>query len=228
MGAEGRNIRNLLPPHSSIEIGREPLTALDSVLLAQAREYDTQALAEIYDRYADRIYKYLYRHLGDAAQAEDLTSEVFLRLLQVLNTARAPRDHLLGWLYRVASNLATDWFRQQAKGSTVSLLEELVADEHSPLAALEKHEVRWRLRRAIGQLTSSQQQVILLRFGEGLRLAEIGQLMGKSEGAIKVLQHRAIRRLGKLLEREEKQVHEKMQGRPIRQSAAPLGARREN
>jgi RNA polymerase sigma-70 factor (ECF subfamily) len=204
------------------------LTALDSVPLAQAHEYDSEALAEIYDRYAHRIYSYLYRHLGDAAQAEDLTSEVFLRLLQALNTPRAPRDHLLGWLYRVASNLATDWFRQQAKGKTVSLLEELVADGHSPPVALEKHQLRWHLRQAISQLTPSQQQVILLRFGEGLKMAEIGQLMGKSEGAIKVLQHRAIKRLGKLLQREERQVHEEKQGRPIRASVAPLGARREN
>lgn len=178
------------------------MTTLDSQLLERAREYDAQALAEIYDRYAEPIYRYLYRYVGDAAQAEDLASEVFLRLLQVLGTYRAPRDRLQGWLYRVAHNLAMDSFRQASKGATLSLDEGLVAAGDSPPSIVEKRQDQQQLRMAISQLTPDQQQVILLRFGEGFKIAEVSRLMGKSEGAVKVLQHRAVKRLRKLLDRQ--------------------------
>ena len=183
------------------------MTIPDSQLLEQANNLDPRALAEIYDRYAESIYRYLCRYLGDAAQAEDLTSEVFLTLLQVAGTSRAPRDHLRGWLYRVAHNRATDSFRQQSKNGTYSLdqhphlegnLDSVTSDD-LPVAALEKQQTQQQLRMAISQLTPDQQRVILLRFGESLKISEVGQLMGKSEGAIKVLQYRAIRRLRKLL-----------------------------
>lgn len=186
----------------------------DSVLLQRAREYDSQALAEIYDCHAESIYRYLYRLLGSAHVAEDLTSEVFLRLLQVMGTSRAPSDHLRGWLYRVAHNLAVDWYREQAKGTQLPLKEELVADgdsalvkSPSALARLEKQQDEQQLREAIQQLTPSQQQVLILRFGEGCRMGEIGRIMGKSEGSVKLIQYRAIKRLQKLLEREERTGH---------------------
>lgn len=175
----------------------------DSELLQRAREFDTPALAEIYDCYAESIYRYLYRYLGNAHLAEDLTSEVFLKLLQALGTSQAPRDQLKGWLYRVAHNLAMDWFRQRAKGEPLPLDEELVSDSASPAAMVEEHQDQHRLRQAIRQLTPSQQQVILLRFGEGLKIKQVGQLMGKSEGSIKLIQYRALKRLRKILEREK-------------------------
>jgi RNA polymerase sigma-70 factor (ECF subfamily) len=211
------------------------LTIPDSQLLELAREYNSQALAEIYDRYAEAIYRYLYRYLGDAAQAEDLTSEVFAKLLQVLDTRQAPYKHLQGWLYRVARNLAMDWFRQQAKGAPLPLDEhahlmehsDLVMDGDSPSFVIERRQTRQRLRAAICQLTAEQQQVILLRFGEGLKISEVSQVMGKSQGAVKILQHRAVKRLAKLLEREEIQFHEQKRSRAIRESFATGNAGRE-
>jgi RNA polymerase sigma-70 factor (ECF subfamily) len=199
------------------------LATTDRFLLEQARQYDVRALAEIYDRYAQPIYRYLYRYLGDATHAEDLTSEVFLKLLQTLNTPRQPRDQLQGWLYRVARNLAMDWFRHQGKAATVSLDEELVADGDLPLASLEKQQAQQQLRQALSQLTPDQQQVIILRFAQGLSIAHIGQLMEKSEGAIKLLQHRAINRLKRLLQRQEK-FDEKKRGRAIRRVSAASNA----
>ncbi len=180
------------------------MTTPDSQLLERARSFDAEALAEIYDRYAEPIYRYLYRTVGDAARAEDLTSEVFCKLLQVLDTPRAPRDKLQGWLYRVAHNQAMDWFRQQGKGPTLPLNEELVAGMDLPHDILERREAQQRLRTAISQLTTDQQRVILLRFGEGLKVSDVSDLMGKSQGAIKILQHRAIKRLRKLLDREDR------------------------
>ena len=196
------------------------MTSPDKELLELAQKYETQALTEIYDRYAEMIYRYLYRLVGDAGYAEDLTSEVFIKLLQVLNTRQGPRDQLRGWLYRVAHNLAMDWFRKQNRQSTLSLNEELTAGGDSLHAVVVRRQAHWQLYQAISQLTPAQQQVIMLRFGEGLKVAEVAGLMGKSEGAIKVLQHRAIQRLRKLLEGEAKQVNENTGSRKVRRSPA--------
>jgi len=191
------------------------LAATDRTVLQQARQYDARALAEIYDRHAATIYAYLYRYVGDAQLAEDLTSEVFCKLLESLDTARAPGERLQGWLYRVAHNLAMDHFREQAKKTELPLDEEIVADAESSLNRLERCHLGEQLRRAIQQLTPGQQQVILLRFGQGFKLEEIGRLLGKSEGAVKLLQFRAVDRLQKLLEREEKR-HEQQASQPVR------------
>lgn len=175
------------------------MTDTDRQLLERAREDDAQALANIYDAYAESIYRYLYRFLGDAAQAEDLTSEVFIKLLQVINTRRAPRDRLQGWLYRVAHNMAVDWYRKQARLVHTPLREDLISSGPSPAALVEANLNLQELRSAIGQLTPDQQQVILLRFGEGYKIAKVANLMDKSEGAVKVLQHRAVKRLRKVM-----------------------------
>jgi RNA polymerase sigma-70 factor (ECF subfamily) len=172
--------------------------------LDRACQYDSQALAEIYDRYAEAIYRYLYRYLGNAAQAEDLTSDVFLKLLQSLNTARAPNDRLQGWLYRVAHNLAMDWFRRQRRAVDLPLDVELLADTDLPPETVEHRQVREELRVAIRHLTTDQQRVILLRFGEGLKVADVARIMDKSEGAVKILQHRAVKRLRKLLQEKSR------------------------
>jgi len=204
------------------------LATNDSNLLERAREYDAQALAEIYDRYAESIYRYAYRYVGDASLAEDLTSEVFLKLLQVLGTSRAPREQLQGWLYRVARNLAVDWFRQQAKGVPLLLNEELTPDGDSPATRLEEQQLHQDLREAISKLTPSQQQVIVLRFGEGRKIGEIGRLMGKSEGSIKLMQYRAMKRLRKLLEKQGKRGNEQEKGRKLGKVPATSSAGQEH
>jgi RNA polymerase sigma-70 factor, ECF subfamily len=204
------------------------LATKDKNLLEQARQYDSQALAEIYDTYSEPIYRYLYRFLGEAQTAEDLTSEVFLKLIRVLNTTRAPRDQLQGWLYRVARNLAVDWYRQRGKYAPLSLQEELVPTGESPLARIEKDQDRQKLREALLELTVDQQQVLLLRFAQDLKIDEVAQLMGKSVGAIKLLQYRATRRLQKLLDREEKKADVEETSRAVRGIPATSGAGREN
>jgi RNA polymerase sigma-70 factor (ECF subfamily) len=201
----------------------------DSRLLERAREYDAQALAEIYDRYAESIYRYAYRYVGNAELAEDLTSEVFLKLLQVLGTSRAPRQQLQGWLYRVARNLAIDWFRQQAKGAILSLNEDLTPEDgDSPSTRLELQQLQHDLREAISQLTPDQQQVIVLRFAEGRKIRDIGRLMGKSEGSVKLLQFRAINRLRTLLDNQGKREYEAQEVRTVRKVPAPSNAGQEH
>jgi RNA polymerase sigma-70 factor, ECF subfamily len=203
------------------------LAKSDDLLLEQARRCDPQALVDAYDRYAEGVYRYLYRLVGDSWTAEDLTSEVFVRLLRSLHKGRGPRTNLPGWLYRVAHNLAMDWFRAQSHGTMLELDEELVSDGESPMGRLEVGEQRGRLLQALHRLTPGQQEVILLRFGEGLQIKKVGQIMGKTEGAVKILQYRAVKRLRQLLQQEGSKEHVEKTGRTVRSIPATSGAGRE-
>ena len=168
--------------------------------LRRARELDPQALGRLYDEHAPAIYAYLYRRIGSAQEAEELTGDVFVRLLETLRSDGLGRAPLRAWLYRVAHNLAMDWFRRQKKMPGIPLAEDLVADNGQPSDIVEDRQVRQRLRASIQRLTPDQQRVILLRFAEGFPAAVVAGLIGKSEGAVKILQHRAVSRLRKLLE----------------------------
>lgn len=203
------------------------MAKIDDLLLEQARRCDPQALVDIYDQYAESVYRYLYRLVGDSWTAEDLTSEVFARLLRSLHKGRGPRTNLPGWLYRVAHNLAMDWFRAQSHGTTLELNEEVASGGESPLGRLELGEQRGRLVEALQKLTPGQQQVILLRFGEGLQIKKVGQIMGKTEGAIKILQFRAVKRLRHLLQQEDKKEYVEKTGRAVRSVPATSNAGRE-
>ena len=172
----------------------------DGSLLAQIKRGDQQALAEVYDHYFDQIYRYLQYRLGEAEVAADLTGEVFLALVQALKSGKPPKTSLQGWLYTVARNLAADYIRQ--KGRTVSLVEDLVSDEPSLTEQAHLSQLAPILRKALLQLTEEQQHVIALRFGQGLNLAETAELLEKSVGAIKALQHRALASLARYMPQE--------------------------
>jgi RNA polymerase sigma-70 factor, ECF subfamily len=162
----------------------------DLSLLERIQQYDQAALAEVYDRYFDQIYRYLNYRLGDAEVAADLAGDVFLALVHALKAGKPPRTSLSGWLYTVARNLAADYIRQ--KGRTVALVEDFASDEPSLTEQVHLSQLGPMLRKALLQLTEEQQHVIALRFGQELSLAETAQLMEKSVGAVKGLQHRAL------------------------------------
>ena len=175
----------------------------ERLLLERAREYDPEALGEIYDGYSEKIYHYIYRYLGEARLAEDLTAEVFLKLLEAIKASQGPRTHLSAWLYRVAHNLVVDHFRRRPQEESLPLEEELVAAPEDVTVVVEKKLAQQQLRAAISHLTPDQQQVIVLKFVEGLSNAEVGQVLGKTKGAVKSLQHRALDALQRIMEREE-------------------------
>jgi RNA polymerase sigma-70 factor (ECF subfamily) len=175
----------------------------DRLLLERAREYDPEALVEIYDGYSEKIYHYIYRYLGEARLAEDLTAQIFLKLLEAIKASKGPRTHLSAWLYRVAHNLVVDHFRRRPREESLPLEEELVAAPEDVTVVVEKKLAQQQLRAAISHLTVDQQQVIVLKFVEGLSNAEVGQVLGKTEGAVKSLQHRALAALQRIMEREE-------------------------
>jgi len=196
------------------------LANVDDLLLEQARRCQDEAIVQIYDHYAHTIYRYLYRLVGDAWVAEDLTSEVFIKLLSSLGTCTAPRRNLPGWLYRVARNLAMDWYREQAHVTAGELREDLLADGDLPAVRVARGEQQRQLGQAILKLTADQQQVILLRFGDGLDITQVGRILRKSEGAIKALQYRAVHRLAALLQAEGEKTHVPKTGERVRSIAA--------
>ncbi len=142
---------------------------------------------QAYDQFSPRIYRYIYHRLGQQAVAEDLTSEVFVRVLR----SRARPDNLGAYLYRTAHNLIVDYVRRNP--TALAPLDEALAHESNDPARLAELEAeRNRLRRAIARLSPDQQQVIVLKYLEGLSNAEIGKVLDKPEGAVKALQHRAL------------------------------------
>jgi RNA polymerase sigma-70 factor (ECF subfamily) len=172
----------------------------ETSLLERVRRYDQAALSEIYDRYSRKIHSYIYRRLGDVQLAEDLTAEVFLRMLEAVQSAKFARTSLSAWLYRIAHNLVVDHFRSQSQREVEAWDERLRAAVDDPTIVVEAKLAQQGLRAALSHLTQEQQQVIVLRFGEGLSAPQVAEVLGKSEGAVRALQHRALGTLRRIME----------------------------
>ncbi len=173
-------------------------------LLRAAQQYDDTALARIYHLYADRIFRYVFFRIGERNRAEELTGEVFVRLIESVGNFRiGPRGHALvltGWIYRIAHNLIVDEYRRlKVRGETGPLPNGWQESNDQDLA-LDFHLMRADLQSALKQLTDDQQSVILLRFDEGMTSAEIAGILGKTETAVKALQRRALATLARYLE----------------------------
>jgi RNA polymerase sigma-70 factor (ECF subfamily) len=177
----------------------------ESALIQRARQGDAVACAALYDRHYDVVYRYCYYHVGDTARAQDVASEVFVRMVENLDTFDMRGRPLLAWLYAIARNLVADTFRRREQ-TTLPLDDVLVAGEDTPMHRAERRLLADRLAAALAYLTEEQRQVILFKFVLDHSNAEVARLMEKSEGAIKSLQHRALAALRRAL--EEEQSHE--------------------
>jgi len=174
----------------------------ESALLERAREYDGAAIAELYDRYSLRIYNYVYRRVGNRNLAEDLTSMVFVRMLEAIRTSKAWHGSFSGWLYRIAHNAVVDHYRSGKQAKDLPLEDvTLASNEHSADSA-ERSITRERVRSAVNELTEAQGLVITLKFMQGMSNAEVATLMGKNEGAIKSLQFRGLAALRRVIAEE--------------------------
>jgi RNA polymerase sigma-70 factor (ECF subfamily) len=169
----------------------------------QARAGDSTAVGILYEHYVDRIYRYIVLKIGDPQEAEDLTGQVFVRMIEAIGGFQWQGVSFQSWLYRIAHNLVVDHLRQRARRPQVALdaLEgTLLADGHDPYTWAEAADFREHLRGALGRLTDLQAQVIALKFGGGLSNAEVGRVLGRSEGAVKALQHSALNNMSKWLQ----------------------------
>jgi RNA polymerase sigma-70 factor, ECF subfamily len=168
-------------------------------LLYQAKAFDLQALAAIYDRYSPALYAYALRLLGDESLAEDCVAETFSRFLKTLRAGQGPDHYLQAYLYRVAHNWITDVYRRQPP-PPFELDEALcVAEEQQPEAQLQQHMQQAQVRAALRALTPDQRQVVMLRFFEGLSNEAVAYALQKPVSAVKALQHRALAALRKWL-----------------------------
>ncbi|HSN75682.1 MAG TPA: RNA polymerase sigma factor [Anaerolineae bacterium] len=173
-------------------------------LLPRCQTADQAAVEAVYQLYGDRLYRYLLARTGDADTAADLSIELFVRMIQHIGgfrlDRRRPAASFSGWLYRIAANLLTDHYRSRSR-SPVALSDELPAPGRAtdPQRLAEQHEVAADLSAALSQLSEEQRLVIIGKFAEEMSNAEIAAWLGKSEGAVKSLQHRALRTLGRLL-----------------------------
>jgi RNA polymerase sigma-70 factor (ECF subfamily) len=157
-------------------------------------------LSQIFDSHYERVYQYAYRRLGDQEAAQSIASDAFYRLLVTFQDGKGPRDGVLLWLYRTAHNLVIDVYRQSSR-QTLPLDETLLSDkEPLPEEALVAQHEQEQVRLALRLLTPDQQQVIALKFMEGLKNEQVAKIMQTSVGAVKSLQHRALASLAKILD----------------------------
>ena len=166
-------------------------------LAVRAAQVDRDAFEVLYQRYLDRIYSYAFYQLGDHHDAEDVTERVFLAALAALPDFREGPGTFRAWLFRIAHNTIANSLRARARHRTIPLPDgfERPAPETDPAALVAAAEDRRRVLRAVSSLPEDRRQVILLRFVDGLSTPEIAEVLDRSAGAVRVLQHRALRDL---------------------------------
>ena len=163
--------------------------------LKKAQRGDPVVLGELFERFHPGIFRYLYYRVGDTHTAEDLTSEVFLRVLSALPGYRPQNVAFQAWIYQIARNLSIDHYRRSNHRQDVELGEDLPIESKDPLSMVEQGLTAERLYQALTLLPEGQRDVIILRFINGLPIGEVAQALHKSEDAIKGLQHRGLNAL---------------------------------
>lgn len=172
----------------------------DAELLARAKRGEEAAFVELYERYRLSVHTYIYYRTNDRNLSEELTSEVFTRLVRKIQTLTVDKSPLLAWLYTVAHNLIVDSYRHSQTNVWLPLDEGVEAgDTADPTVEVDRRLRKSQLIEALNCLTEAQRQVIVLKFMEGRSNAEIGQLLGKDEGSVKSLQHRGLGALRRAL-----------------------------
>jgi RNA polymerase sigma-70 factor (ECF subfamily) len=169
-------------------------------LVHQAQQGDKEAFAELYESHFNRIYRYVVVKIGNRTEAEDMTQQVFIRAYESIGSYKWQGIPFSAWLFRIAHNQIVDFIRKESKKPTVQLDESLpIVGESDPQGEVELKLNIEQVVIAARQLTKAQREVISLRFAGGMSIFEVASIMGKSEGAIKALQHSAILALRKTL-----------------------------
>ena len=168
-------------------------------IVRRAKQHDQMALTQLYEENFDKIYRYIVLKIGEKTEAEDMTQQVFLKAFKNISTYKYQGLPFSSWLYRIAHNQIVDYFRKKSKRATVPLDESLAAGDSDPSQEVELSLDIEDLSRATKRLSKAQQEVISLRFAGEFSIAQVARMMGKSEGAIKALQHSAIVSLRKVL-----------------------------
>lgn len=197
------------------------LSADESALIERAKD-DQEAFGQLYERYSQRIYQYIYYRTSSEADAEDLTAKTFMRAWQHISAYDDRGVPFSAWLYRIAHNLVANWHRDRSRRKLISLedLGRWQVNEDGPEATALFAEDRAALLQAIHRLPADRRELLVLKFVEHLSNAEIGGVMGRSEGAIKSLYHRTLMSLRDELQQE---LPAEPRGSPLRRLLGRFG-----
>ena len=189
------------PVDDSPEVLGEPDQPAVWELVRRAQEGDAEGFGLLYDRYVDVVFRYLHHRVGDRATAEDFTSETFVRALRRIDTLSFQGRDVGAWLVTIARNIVLDHVKSSRYRLEVSTADMRDADRatEGPEQAVLQRLTNAELMAGVQQLSDDQRECLVLRFLQGLSVAETAAAMGKKDGAIKALQHRAVRRLAALL-----------------------------
>jgi RNA polymerase sigma-70 factor (ECF subfamily) len=162
--------------------------------LVERAKRDPEAFGELYERYVDRIYNYIYYRTGNVHEAEDLTARVFYRAMSHIPHYRQHGVPFAAWLYRIAHNLVANWYRDRSRRHDIRLddMLSLASRGASPDHLAEQSEETRHLLDAIRRLPSERQQLLILKFSQDMSNLDIAKVMGRTEGAIKSMYHRTL------------------------------------
>lgn len=175
----------------------------EAELIEKAKE-DAEAFGELYQRYVDRIYNYIFHRTSNEEDAKDLTAHTFYKALTHIGRYRDRGVPFAAWLYRIAHNVVANWHRDNSRWTELPLENLTLRDrsENAPHHAAERWDREQALAQAIRRLHPDRQMLLVLKFSEGLSNNQIGQIMGRSEGAIKSLYHRTLVALRKDMQKQ--------------------------
>ena len=196
------NRQNTLRAAPFIRKGPQVTENKEALLVEKAKE-DPAAFGVLYERHVKKIYNYIYYRTGNHHDAEDLTARTFYRALSNMDGYVNRGVPFSAWLYRIAHNLVANWHRDRSRRQVIPLDKLVLASRRKtdPLQLIEANEEKETLLRAIRRLPDDRQQLLILKFVEKMSNAEIGQVIGRSEGAIKSLYHRTLIALRKELKK---------------------------
>ncbi|MFC1958583.1 RNA polymerase sigma factor [Chloroflexota bacterium] len=173
------------------------------LLVERAIDGDANAFGRLYDMHIDRVYRHVYYRVGNVADAEDLTQQVFIKAWQAIHRYKKTASPFLAWLIKISHNLVIDFYRSNKSETYIDFDVVATKPDMGPEHLAEAHFNQQQIRQAILKLHGDQQQVILMRFIEDFSYAEIAASLGKSEGAIRVILHRGIARLRKIMDKAQ-------------------------
>lgn len=169
----------------------------DAALVAAAQAGDAAAFGSLYERHRDEIYRFCLARTGSVPDAEDLTADVFVKALRSLDRYEQRGSRFVAFLYRIARNAAIDRARSRKRGPGMEEISPDLRSGHDVERAAISGAERTTLLAALARLRDTDRDVIVLRLIEGYTGVEVAQLLGKTEGAVRILQHRALERLRK-------------------------------
>lgn len=170
-------------------------------LVRRAACGDTGAFGEIYDMYADNVYRYVFYRTGNKCDAQDLTQEIFLKAWKALPRYRFTKIPFIGWLLTISHNRVVDYYRMRKHCENIDQANPSDFATTAGNNPLDSEEMQEEIRRAMVSLPESQQQVVMFSFIEGYEYSEIARIMRKSEGNIRVMVHRALKKMREIIEK---------------------------